>query len=80
MKKKIIFQIIIFLIILFLSVFVYYKYLKIEKIDEKIDDDKSILEIDSNKNTLEKEKVKDSESLGENGKSLLNKRVSLSSF
>ena len=71
MKKKIIFQIIIFLIILFLSVFVYYKYLKIEKIDEKIDDDKSILEIDSNKNTLEKEKVKDSESLGENGKSII---------
>ena len=43
MKKKIIFQIIIFLIILILSAFVYFKYLKIEKIDKKIDDGESIL-------------------------------------
>jgi len=67
MKKKIIFQIIIFLIILFLSAFVYYKYFKFEKID----DDKSILEIDSNKDALEKKKVKDSESLGENEKNII---------
>ena len=67
MKKKIIFQIIIFLIILFLSAFVYYKYFKFNKID----DDKSILEIDSNKDALEKKKVKESESLGENEKNII---------
>ena len=43
MKKKIIFQIIIFLTILILSAFVYYKYLKIDKIYKKINDGESIL-------------------------------------
>ena len=62
MKKKIIFQIIIFLIILILSTFVYYKYLKIEKIDKKIDDSESI---------LKDEKVNDSELVQESDKSII---------
>ena len=43
MKKKTIFQIIIFLIILILSTFVYYKYLNIDQIYKEIDDGESIL-------------------------------------
>lgn len=62
MKKKIIFQIIIFLIILILSTFVYYKYLKIEKIDKKIDDSESI---------LKDEKVNDSELAQESEKNII---------
>ena len=62
MKKKIIFQIIIFLIILILSTFVYYKYLKIEKIDKKIDDSESI---------LKDEKVNDSELVQESDKNII---------
>ena len=62
MKKKIIFQIIIFLIILILSTFVYYKYLKIEKIDKKIDDSESI---------LKDEKVNDSELAQESDKNII---------
>ena len=62
MKKKIIFQIIIFLIILILSTFVYYKYLKIEKIDKKIDDSESI---------LKDEKVNNSELVQESDKSII---------
>ena len=62
MKKKIIFQIIIFLIILILSTFVYYKYLKIEKIDKKIDDGESI---------LKDEKVNDSELAQESEKNII---------
>ena len=62
MKKKTIFQIIIFLIILILSTFVYYKYLKIEKIDKKIDDSESI---------LKDEKVNDSELAQESDKNII---------
>ena len=62
MKKKIIFQIIIFLIILILSTFVYFKYLKIEKIDKKIDDGESI---------LKDEKVNDSELAQESEKNII---------
>ena len=62
MKKKTIFQIIIFLIILILSTFVYYKYLKIEKIDKKIDDSESI---------LKDEKVNDSELVQESEKNII---------
>ena len=62
MKKKIIFQIIIFLIILILSTFVYYKYLKIEKIDKKIDDSESI---------LKDEKVNNSELVQESDKNII---------
>ena len=62
MKKKIIFQIIIFLIILILSAFVYFKYLKIEKIDKKIDDGESI---------LKDEKVNDSELVQESDKNII---------
>ena len=62
MKKKIIFQIIIFLIILILSTFVYFKYLKIEKIDKKIDDGESI---------LKDEKVNDSELVQESEKNII---------
>ena len=62
MKKKTIFQIIIFLIILILSTFVYYKYLKIEKIDKKIDDSESI---------LKDEKVNDSELVQESDKNII---------
>ena len=62
MKKKTIFQIIIFLIILILSTFVYYKYLKIEKIDKKIDDGESI---------LKDEKVNDSELVQESEKNII---------
>ena len=62
MKKKIIFQIIIFLIILILSTFVYYKYLKIEKIDKKIDDSESI---------LKDEKANDSELVQESEKNII---------
>ena len=62
MKKKIIFQIIIFLIILILSAFVYFKYLKIEKIDKKIDDGESI---------LKDEKVNDSELAQESEKNII---------
>ena len=62
MKKKIIFQIIIFLIILILSTFVYYKYLKIEKIDKNADDSESI---------LKDEKVNDSELVQESEKNII---------
>ena len=62
MKKKIIFQIIIFLIILILSTFVYYKYLKIEKIEKKLDDSESI---------LKDEKVNDSELVQESDKNII---------
>ena len=62
MKKKTIFQIIIFLIILILSAFVYFKYLKIEKIDKKIDDGESI---------LKDEKVNDSELAQESEKNII---------
>ena len=62
MKKKIIFQIIIFLIILILSAFVYFKYLKIEKIDKKIDDGESI---------LKDEKFNDSELAQESEKNII---------
>jgi len=55
MKKKIIFQIIIILIILGISAFVYYKYFKINKI-----------EIDTNKDILNNNKVKDSIDSNEN--------------
>lgn len=55
MKKKIIFQIIIILIILGISAFVYYKYFKINKI-----------EIDTNKDILNNNKVKDSIDSDEN--------------
>ena len=55
MKKKIIFQIIIILIIFGISVFVYYKYFKINKI-----------EIDTNKDILNNNKVKDSIDSDEN--------------
>ena len=59
MKKRIIFQIIIFLTILILSTFVYYKYLKIEKID---DDDRSI---------LKDEKINDTELVQESEKNVI---------
>ncbi len=62
MKNKIILQIIIFLTILILSAFVYFKYLKIEKIDEKIDDDESI---------LKDEKINDSELVQESEKNII---------
>ena len=62
MKKKIIFQIIIFLIILILSTFVYYKYLKIDQIDEKIDDGETI---------LKDEKVNDSKLVQESEKNII---------
>ena len=62
MKKKTIFQIIIFLIILILSTFVYYKYLKIEKIEKKLDDSESI---------LKDEKVNDSELVQESDKNII---------
>ena len=55
MKKKIISQIIIILIILGISAFVYYKYFKINKI-----------EIDTNKDILNNNKVKDSIDSDEN--------------
>ena len=55
MKKKIIFQIIIILIIFGISAFVYYKYFKINKI-----------EIDTNKDILNNNKVKDSIDSDEN--------------
>ena len=58
MKKKIIFQIIIFLTILILSTFVYFKYLKIEKID----DDRSI---------LKDEKINDTELVQESEKNVI---------
>ena len=58
MKKKIIFQIIIFLTILILSTFVYFKYLKIEKID----DDRSI---------LKDEKINDTELVKESEKNVI---------
>ena len=66
MKKKIIFQIIIFLIILILSTFVYYKYLKIEKIDKKIDK-----KIDDSESILKDEKVNDSELVQESDKNII---------
>ena len=66
MKKKIIFQIIIFLIILILSAFVYYKYLKIEKIDEKIDE-----KIGNDTSILKDEGVEDSESVQQNEKNTI---------
>ena len=66
MKKKIIFQIIIFLIILILSAFVYYKYLKIEKIDEKIDE-----KIGNDTSILKDEGVEDSESEQQNEKNTI---------
>ena len=62
MKKKTIFQIIIFLIILILSTFVYYKYLKIDQIDEKIDDGETI---------LKDEKVNDSKLVQESEKNII---------
>ena len=62
MKKKIIFQIIIFLIILILSTFVYYKYLKIDQIDKEIDDGESI---------LKDEKVNDSKLVQESEKNII---------
>ena len=62
MKNKIILQIIIFLTILILSALVYFKYLKIEKIDEKIDDDESI---------LKDEKINDSELVQESEKNII---------
>tara|TARA_Y100000590_G_scaffold3659_1_gene4842 strand:- start:56 stop:661 length:606 start_codon:yes stop_codon:yes gene_type:complete len=62
MKNKIILQIIIFLTILILSTFVYFKYLKIEKIGEKIDDDESI---------LKDEKINDSELVQESEKNII---------
>jgi len=62
MKKKTIFQIIIFLIILVLSTFVYYKYLKIDQIDEKIDDGETI---------LKDEKVNDSKLVQESEKNII---------
>ena len=62
MKKKIIFQIIIFITILILSSFVYFKYLKIEKIDEKINDDESI---------LKDEKINDTELVQESEKNVI---------
>ena len=58
MKKKIIFQIIIFLTILILSTFIYFKYLKIEKID----DDRSI---------LKDEKINDTELVQESEKNII---------
>ena len=58
MKKKIIFQIIIFLTILILSTFIYFKYLKIEKID----DDRSI---------LKDEKINDAELVQESEKNVI---------
>ena len=66
MKKKNIFQIIIFLIILILSTFVYYKYLKIEKIDKKIDK-----KIDDSESILKDEKVNDSELVQESDKNII---------
>ena len=66
MKKKNIFQIIIFLIILILSTFVYYKYLKIEKIDKKIDK-----KIDDSESILKDEKVNNSELVQESDKSII---------
>ena len=66
MKKKTIFQIIIFLIILILSTFVYYKYLKIEKIDKKIDK-----KIDDSESILKDEKVNDSELVQESDKNII---------
>ncbi len=62
MKKKIIFQIIIFLTILILSAFVYFKYLKIEKIDEKTNNDESI---------LKDEKINDTELVQEKEKNII---------
>ena len=66
MKKKNIFQIIIFLIILILSTFVYYKYLKIEKIDKKIDK-----KIDDSESILKDGKVNDSELVQESDKNII---------
>ena len=66
MKKKIIFQIIIFLIILILSTFVYYKYLKIDQIDEKIDE-----KIDDGETILKDEKVNDSKLVQESEKNII---------
>ena len=62
MKKKIIFQIIIFLTILILSAFVYYKYLKIDQIDKKINDGESI---------LKDEKIDESELVQESEKNII---------
>ena len=62
MKKKTIFQIIIFLIILILSTFVYYKYLKIDQIYKEIDDGESI---------LKDEKVNDSKLVQESEKNII---------
>ena len=55
MKKKIIFQIIIILIILTISTLVYYKYFKISKI-----------EIDTNKDIVKNNEIKDSIDFKEN--------------
>ena len=55
MKKKIIFQIIIILIILTISTLVYYKYFKISKI-----------EIDTNKDIVKNNEIKDSMDFEEN--------------
>ena len=66
MKKKTIFQIIIFLIILVLSTFVYYKYLKIEKIEKKIDK-----KIDDSESILKDGKVNDSELVQESDKNII---------
>ena len=62
MKKKIIFQIIIFLIILILSTFVYYKYLNIDQIYKELDDGESI---------LKDEKVNDSKLVQESEKNII---------
>ena len=62
MKKKTIFQIIIFLIILILSTFVYYKYLNIDQIYKEIDDGESI---------LKDEKVNDSKLVQESEKNII---------
>ena len=66
MKKKTIFQIIIFLIILVLSTFVYYKYLKIDQIDKKIDE-----KIDDAEGILKDEKVNDSKLVQESEKNII---------
>jgi len=66
MKKKTIFQIIIFLIILILSTFVYYKYLKIDQIDKKIDE-----KIDDAEGILKDEKVNDSKLVQESEKNII---------
>ena len=66
MKKKIIFQIIIFLIILILSAFIYYKYLKIEKIEKKIDE-----KIGNDTSILKDEGVEDSESVQQDEKNTI---------